>query len=406
MQAAQLFQSSTWPKLITRYEKIILVLILLITLTARLHFIFTSPKLVLTHDEIGYHVMTLRFITNGYMGYYSLGSNAFVTPGYPAFLIGVYYMARLIHADPLTTTRIFQVIISIGSLYLVYHIARKGAGQAAGILAAVLVAIYPSSFMANNRILTEVLYIFLLLAYIYSVIIAFTKNTLGWHALSGAVLALSVLVRPAGAPFMVVPYIIYFIKHRDFKVFQNFIIAVIAFCLVMAPWWVRNYLVFDKFIMFATQTGDPLLRGTKPYDVYDKIGPSIIANTQQSERAALAVKRIKEGFRTQPLLWFKWFTVGKFSYLWFKPWGVDTTWAKFLHLWVFVILGWVGTVLNLRDRILRWPALVVLFFAALQMAFIPIERYIYPLTPIMAIMAATLIVKTMQNRLDFDRPKR
>ncbi|PKM47160.1 MAG: hypothetical protein CVV03_04735 [Firmicutes bacterium HGW-Firmicutes-8] len=387
-----------------RTEKNILFLILLITLVTRLYYVYTSPPLTLTHDEVGYHRMTLQLLDERIMGYYSHTPRAFVTPGYPLFLALAYFTGRLLHIEPMLAGRTFQVIISVFSVLFVYLIARKAGGPRAGmigaILAAVLAAVYQPSFMANNRILTEVLYTFLLLVYVYSSIIAFEKTGLRWHALSGAILGLAVLVRPTAAPFLIVPYGVRFVMTRDRRELSGLIVAAAAFCLVMSPWWVRNYLVFDKFIMFSTESGNPFLRGTDPYDIYDHKGPSIVKNVPDAEMTKVALSRIREGLRTDPWLWIKWFTVGKLSFLWLKPWGIYSFWARLLHLWVFVILGWMGILAGLFDEKMRWPALFVVFSTLIQMAFIPIERYMYPLTPIMAIMAATLTVKIIQKILD------
>jgi 4-amino-4-deoxy-L-arabinose transferase-like glycosyltransferase len=382
-------------------EQLILVIILILSLIVRLYYIYASPTLKLTHDEIGYSEMTQRLFDKGFMGYWSDVPNAFVTPGYPLFLALLYYITGLADIEFLPAVRTVQVIISIGSIYLVYLIAQKSKGRiAAGILAAVIWAVYPTSFMANNRILTEVLYTFLLVCYIYSVIIAFEKQGMGWHALSGGILGITVLVRPALAPFLAVPYIVKLITKRDVRVLAGLLVAGLTFCCVMTPWWVRNYVVFDKFIMFATQTGDPLLRGTDPYDVYDKYGPSVVKGIHNSKKAEVAVQRIKDGFRTNPGLYIKWYTVGKFSNLWVKPWGMNSSWAKTLHFLVFFLAGWIGVLWNIFDEKMRIPALLVVFVTLIQLIFIPIERYMYPLTSVMAVMVAVLAIKIARNRLD------
>jgi len=303
-------------------------------------------------------------------------------------------------SDPLMLVRIVQVLISIGSIYLVYLIARQSGSTAAAFLAVILAAVYPPSFMASGRILTEVIYVFLLLGYIYSLIMAFSRHSPGWHGLSGAFLAMTVLVRPAILPFLPVPYIITAIQRRNIRYFRGFWTAAVIFCIVMTPWWVRNYLVFDKLIITATQSGDPFLRGTDPYDVYDKFGPSIIQDVPQEQKTRVALDRIRQGFKTDPWLWVKWFTVGKFSFLWLKPWGVYNWFSKYLHLWVYVIPGWAGVGYSLFNEKMRWPAIIVLFFAGLHLAFIPIQRYMYPLMPVMAVMAAALIVKIVEKALD------
>ncbi len=390
-------------------ERMLILVILLITLAVRLYYVYTSPELQLSHDEIGYHEMTLQFLDKGFLGYYSDKPSAFVTPGYPLFLAAIYLAAEVINTDPLTAVRTIQAIISVGSVFLVYLIARKSGGIPAGSLAAIIAAVYLPAFMANNRILTEVLYVFLLMGYIYTVINAFEKNSLRWHALSGALMALAVLVRPSVAPFMVVPYIItWFCQYRSrvsmggHRVIIGFLITLISFSVIMTPWWVRNFMVFDKFIVFATQSGNPLLRGTDPYDPYDREGPSIIENIPESDMTRVAVERITQGFKNEPGLWLQWFTVGKLSYMWLKPWGYFSGWAVTMHFWLFVVLGWPATLVNIFDRKMRWPALLIMFTTVLHLVFIPITRYMYPMTPLMAIMTATLIVKIAGKILDTD----
>ncbi|WP_418790766.1 ArnT family glycosyltransferase [Phosphitispora sp. TUW77] len=400
---------SSSKKPISGKERSLILAILLITLVARLYYVYTSPQLQLSHDEIGYHEMTLQFLDKGFLGYYSDKPSAFVTPGYPIFLAVLYFVAQAVNIDPLTMVRTTQAIISVGSVFLVYIIARKSGGIPAGLLAAILSAVYLPAFMANNRILTEVLYVFLLLGYIYAVINAFEKNRLRWHALSGVMMGLAVLVRPSVAPFIVVPYIfIWFcqrrswVSERNHRLIAGFLLALISFSLIMTPWWIRNLMVFDKFIVFATQSGNPLLRGTDPYDPYDKIGPSIIENIPESDMTRVAVERIKQGFKNEPVLWLKWFTAGKLSYMWSKPWGYFSGWPVAMHFWAFIILGWPATFINIFDSKMRWPALLIIFTTVLHLAFIPITRYMYPLTPLMAIMTAALIVKIAGKILDTD----
>ncbi len=387
-------------KRMTGKERSLILAILLITLAARLYYVYTSPELQLSHDEIGYHEMTLQFLDKGFLGYYSDRPSAFVTPGYPLFLAAVYLAAQAVNSDPLTMVRTIQVIISVGSVFLVYLIARKSGGIPAGALAAILAAVYLPSFMANNRILTEVIYVFLLLGYVYALITAFEKDSLKWHALSGTVMGLAVLVRPSLAPFIVVPYIITWFRRHDYRVAVALIITLVSFSVIMAPWWVRNYLVLDKCIIFATQSGNPLLRGTDPYDPYDREGPSIIENVPESEMTRVAVERIKQGFQNEPGLWLKWFTVGKLSYLWSRPWGYFSGWSVYMHFWVFIVIGWPATLVNIFDTKMRWPALLILFTTALHLAFIPITRYMYPMTPLMAVMTAAAIVKFAGKILD------
>ena len=378
-----------------RPEQAVLVFILIAVLTARLIYLYTTEPLKLSHDELGYHQMTEQFLDKGFLGYYADKPTAFVTPGYPLFLAAIYGTAKIIRgaaADPLSLVRLVQVLLSVATVYLAFVIGRSTGRVSVGFIAALLVAAYPPMFMANKRILTEVLYTFALLSYVYSVQLVLQKRRFHYHLISGMLLALTVLVRPAAAPLLVVPYLIDFWHRRDPEVIKGLIVAGLAFSLVMLPWWVRNYVVLDKVVIFATQSGNPLLRGAKPYDPYDKIGPSIMQGVPEDQMSKVAVQRIKQGFRTEPWLWFKWFTVGKLDLLWSKPWGMYDWWSKNLHRAAFVFLGGIGVIYGLTRRELRWLAVVPLFFTLLQLLFIPISRYMYPLVPLMGVLAAAVVV--------------
>ncbi|TLM99494.1 glycosyltransferase family 39 protein [bacterium] len=371
-----------------------LAIILLAALVARLVYLYNTEPLKLSHDETGYHQMTEQFLDKGFLGYYADKPTAFVTPGYPLFLAAIYSVVKALWgaaADPLPAVYLIQVLLSTGTVYLAFAVGRSTGRLSTGFVAAVLVAAYPPMFMANKRILTEVLYSFLLLWYVYSVQLMLKRRILRYHLLNGALLALTVLIRPTGAPLLVVPYIIEFWHRRDPVVIKGLFVAGVAFSLVMMPWWVRNYVVLDQVVLFATQSGNPLLRGTDPYDPYDKIGPSIIEGVPEQEMSKVALKRIKNGLKTEPWLWIKWFTAGKFSFLWAKPWGMYSWGAKTMHLGVFVLLGWTGVIYGFIRRELRWPAVVPVLFTLLQLLFIPIARYMFPLTPLMAVMAAAVM---------------
>jgi len=383
-----------------------LVLILVLALGSRLWWVAEMSPRTLTHDEIGYNAMTEQFLDKGFLGYYSTVPNAFVTPGYPLFLAAIYKGVDILAGDdvnPLPVVRVIQVLISVATVFMVFAIGLRTGRVGVAFLAAIFITVYPPAFSANTRILTEVLYTFLLTTYVYSVLILFENRSGLIHGLTGVIMALGVLVRPAAAPLLIIPYLIDFWHHRDWRFARGLIITGICFSLVMLPWWLRNYVVMEKVVVFATQTGNPFLRGTDPYDPYDKVGPSIIENVPEEKQMQVALERIKNGLRTEPGLWIKWFTIGKFTYLWGEPWGLAKGWLQGIHLVLIVILGWLGVVRALFSPNLRWLAVIPLFMTALQMAFIPITRYMYPITPIMVILAAVLVVDMYRPGRNKDR---
>jgi hypothetical protein len=266
-------------------------------------------------------------------------------------------------------------------------------GRAGGLIAAGCAAVYPPFIWANSRILTEPLFTLFLTGYVYLVQVILEqapgRSSLRRHGAAGLLLGLTVLIRPAVAPLLVLPYLIYFLNFRRFPA-RFFLAALCGFILVLLPWGIRNYVNFHAFIPFATQTGNPFLRGTDPYDPYDHHGPSIIDGVPPEKQFQVGVQRILHGLKTEPRLWIAWFTVGKLSWLWLKPWGGLPYLggaANVLHK-LLLLGGTFGILAAVHLSSLRWPAAVVVVMTILQLAFIPLNRYMFPFMPLMIVLAA------------------
>ena len=377
----------------TRRQAVALAAILGVALAGRVWWLLAhAPGIASgTHDELGYVQMARQLIGRGVYGYYSTTPNAFVTPGYPLFVTVVFKIADLFGAGPsgeLIALRVTQMMLGLLAVWFVFLLGRRIGGTHVGLLAAGVAAVYPSSFMAQGRILTESLFSALLLGWLLLATELRERRDWRWHAVLGALLAVLVLVRPTVALLGVVLYAIDLAETRDWRFALGSLMALLAFALVMSPWWVRNRIVLHETVLLATQTGDPFLRGTDPWDPYDKIGPSIIAGVAPADMQRVGVERVKAGLRDHPVEYVTWFTVGKWWYLWRSPWYEATWLSKALH-WVFVLgLGWIGVVAGLFDRRARLLAWSVVVLTLVQLAFIPIPRYMYPLTLVAMVLAA------------------
>ena len=388
---------------LTRRQAIALVTILAVATASRLWWLLAhAPSAATgTHDELGYAEMARQLISRGVYGYYSTSPNAFTTPGYPLFVTGTFKLANLLGVSgggEFVALRAVQMLLGIVAVWFVFLLGRRVADARVGLIASAVAAIYPSAFMAQSRILTESLFNVLLLGWLLVALTLRERRTWQWHALLGALLAAMVLVRPTVALLGIVVYALDLAEHHDWRFALNSLVALLAFCLVMSPWWIRNRIVLGETVLLATQTGNPFLRGTDPWDPYDKIGPSILDGVAEEDMQRIGVERVKAGLRDDPTTYVTWYTVGKWWYLWRTPWYEATWFSKVLH-GVFVVgLGWVGAIAGLFDRRVRLLALTVVVLTAAQLAFIPIPRYMYPLASVAMVLAAWLIV-TAWNRL-------
>lgn len=370
-------------------EYIAITLILVFCFAIRIYYlVVTSPQPPLIYDAQHYDVMTRQLLDKGILGYASVKPNAFTTPGYPLFLAVIYKIFGYAGGSPLTQVRVIQIILATLTIWLLYLLAKHIANARVGLFAAFFASIYLVFLWVPTLILTETLYTFLFMLYLYLQFLAIDRKSNLMNFLTGLALAAAVLVRPAIAPLIVLPYIYYYLITKDKSLLKGFIMNAAGFILLMLPWWVRNLIVLKKFILFATQE-DPLLRGTYPYE----IGIENIPYTNQKQEA---IKRIVEGFTKQPLLYLKWYTIGKFDYLYFKIfYYVDeriTTlrWLLPLHNF-FIWFGWVGVAFSVIKKEIRLISLYILLITAIQLVFTVTSRYAYPVIHLLILLTAYII---------------
>jgi 4-amino-4-deoxy-L-arabinose transferase-like glycosyltransferase len=381
---------------LTRRQALALLGVLGVALVARVWWLVTHVpgNLGGTHDELGYATMARQFIARGVFGYYSTSPNAYTTPGYPLFVTGVFKLADVFGASPaaeLATLRVAQMLLGVLVVWFAFELGRRLFDARVGLLAAAVAAIYPSSLTAQGRILTEALFTALLLGCLLVAVVVRQRRSWQWHVLLGTLLAVLVLVRPTAALLGVVFYAIDLAETRDWRFAMSSLVALLAFCLVMSPWWVRNRIVLHETVVLSSEGGDPFLRGTDPWDTYDLIGPSIVAGVAPGDMARVGLARLKAGLREHPAEYIEWYTVGKWWYMWGTPWY--QTWGSEIVHWSFVLLlGWIGVIAGLFDRRARLLAWTVLVTTLVQLAFIPLTRYMYPLAPVTMVLAAWILV--------------
>ncbi len=164
------------------------------------------------------------------------------TPGYPLFLAPSYFVFQERPAAAIAS----QILLSLGTLALLFFLARERFGAATGYLAALLLALDLASFTHSLLLLTETLFTFLMLALIYGAL-RFTKGsrTWAWALEIGLCLGLATLVRPISyyLPPALVGWILVAAWRRRLSP-RRTAAAVLAFAVpviaLMGTWQLRN----------------------------------------------------------------------------------------------------------------------------------------------------------------------
>lgn len=359
------------------------------------------------NDDVKFIRSAWNLVDTGQYIYHNPGiSTAFMMPGLPNSL--AFFVILFGKFGGITAYRVFQSIIQTGSLYLVFLIGRKIFNSKIGVLAVIINALYIPDYWVTNLILTESLFKFFVLSLVYFSIYAIEKKNTKYYIFGGIVWALGTYFRPTIAAFPIIILIIWILRKYSVKeMFKYGTIVLGIFCLIMSPWWIRNYNVFHKFVPLTLATGNPMLQGTYiNYDQSTKTTDGLNYNQfkytgkeYQENQTDIEVSkyRLKSLVPKHPLEFLLWYTLGKTYYeirmpfLWIPFLGVPFVIA-FLWHYLILIFGVIGIVkfhLNKnRNKIGTVAVLMIIYFMVVYLPFYAFERYFYPAIPYLIIFAA------------------
>jgi len=374
-----------------------LLAVLVVALAYRL-YLWKRSGVALYGDMLRYDTMAEHLVHLGYLGY-GAGPDAFVTPLYPLFVALFYALLGAVHAHGLSHTRLVhevylvQQVLSLSSLVLAYIIGCQLQNRMVGLASAILSLVYLQNDFIGLMLLTEALFMPLLFLTLSLYIQAQKTGGRWWHAAAGIALGLTTLVRPTVLPLAVVFLLLdlwlrfgrsgravgtweRLSARRDYMRTSLFFVG--AVILTLVPWWIRNEIDLHHFVLLSTEAGNPLLAGADPYfrvPVDALIQSSrVLHETQQT----FAIHYALTGLRTHFFLFAGWYLFGKLPYLLWTPW-LYAYLAPFVLFHRFVVV--VGAVcmfalLGSRyARVIAWTSLILLL---IQMVFLPITRYGYP----------------------------
>jgi len=229
-----------------------LTVILMGAFLIRLFWIFVFSPKELTSDPLGYHNIALSLLSGE--GYRCGVKFAYMPPLYPLFLAGIY---KIFGVYPLVV-KIIQAMLGTLTCWLMFDLTRLLIHKRAGIYAAGICALYPQWIRYNGELWSETLFFTI---FISVLIFLFKGIKGGWQEnfIAGVLLGLSGLIREIGFLF-IAPVCVWLLialpKKERLKNFTWKITwVVLAMGLTIAPWTMRNYLIFNTFIPISTNGG-------------------------------------------------------------------------------------------------------------------------------------------------------
>jgi Dolichyl-phosphate-mannose-protein mannosyltransferase len=239
------------------------------------------PRSLAESDAPTYYVLADHMIDGtGYRYAADQPPTAKRTPGYPLFLAAIFKLS----GRSFSAVRVAQCALDVMTTYLVFALTVLLVGsRPAGLLAALVYAIYPPAIMSSTYIMTETLYTLLLVLAILATCYAFKLRSTLLCAASGVGLALSTLTRPGA---FLLPFAFLAIglvkkltaaatyergvgrvlgaryeRGRGMGGLVGLVVLCVAFCAMMLPWVLRNERALGAFIPTSTLMGANLYKG-------------------------------------------------------------------------------------------------------------------------------------------------
>ncbi len=296
--------------------------------------VFAFEQTGTIHGSSSYDSYARNLIDTGVYGLTPGVPDALIPPLYSYVLAAVY----AIFGRGSLQVGVFHTALDLISILLLADITRRLFAYVVderiakradwiGWLAGVFYAFYPYLIFQNLTLIDTPLFITLLYAFLWLVVLLRDEDTTdnaawGLALLAGVVLGLAALTRPVIA-FLAVLLPLWFLCTRSFTttLIRLGVIAVIS-VMTLVPWMARNYSLYDQFVAISTTAGSNFYQGNNDdvipflragYDAQwtapaegEITAPDPNSPEADQQRFALGLRYLQENQAAIPeLLWVK-----------------------------------------------------------------------------------------------------
>jgi 4-amino-4-deoxy-L-arabinose transferase-like glycosyltransferase len=238
-----------------------IVAILILAAAIRLAWIALVPNAQYS-DSTWYDGAAANLAANGVYG--PDGPSAWFPPGYPFLLTAIYKLVG--HSE--TAGKLANVAIGVALTGFTYLLARRVAGEAVGLLAALIVAVWPNLIFHTGILSSDLLAAAGFVAATWLGLRMRRGTPLAtWQAwLLGALIGWMVLVRPVSLILLAALGMWWWLDTHSLRnALLRLSPLVLVVGLIVGSWTLRNYLQFGEVITIATNGGYNFWQTNQPY---------------------------------------------------------------------------------------------------------------------------------------------
>jgi hypothetical protein len=268
------------------------------------------------------------------------------------------------------------------------------------LAAAALYAVYPLAIVMSTRLYYQTL---LNVALCWIVLCLAGRVTVRNGVWTGIAVGLSALAKPVTLPLIALAPAVRMFEGIRMRASPRphvlWSIAFVTACiLTLAPWTIRNYVVFHRFIPVQSGAGPVFVQGSKE----DYIDLGVMTLRRQygetfglspDQFASAALKNHWTHLMSAPLDYFR-FLGKKFLLAWYNTEGKEKNSRALLVQLPFLVAALFGLVwlFPLWIRPPHWYVVgLILYISVLQVALFPLVRYTLAVMPLVMLPAAAAI---------------
>jgi hypothetical protein len=344
------------------------------------------------------------------------GPTAWLAPVYPSLLAGIFRLFGAFTYSSFLTAALLNCIFSAFAAVPLFFAARRVGGIGVAAFSAWLWALYPNGVMMPFEWIWDTSLSALLVATIVWATLELSESgkTIHWLAY-GALWGLALLTNPVLG--ILLPFLLLWAALRHPHFWKRPALAILVAVLCCAPWTIRNYIQFHRFIPLRSNFPFELWIGNN--DIFDEHAVGGIQRitrfgevrlyTQLGETAFMGEKsKLAWDFiRTHPALEAQ-LTGRRITATWL---GTESPWHDFLStdsklirtILLFNALAALGTILGIAFLFLRRnPYAIPLTFIPLLFPIVYYVthtslRYRHPMDPTLLLLTALAIVRLFRR---------
>jgi 4-amino-4-deoxy-L-arabinose transferase-like glycosyltransferase len=229
------------------------------------------------HGSTAYDDYALNLLETGVYGRQAGIPDANIAPLYSYVVAGVYatigrsgLAIGLLHTffDALSVALVYLIAVR---LFRIGTFAGQPLGEWVGAGAGLFTALYPYLVFQNLTLNDTALFILLMHAFVYLLILlreeSDLKRAVMLALLAGVVLGITTLLRALLPLFALLAAIWFLFRLPLLQAFWRLALVALISVLMVVPWILRNYEVYQSFVPVALNTGENLYQGANPMTV-------------------------------------------------------------------------------------------------------------------------------------------